>query len=103
MIRHIEDLHVAAGIAVGVPVIPVGLAFEEACQRRPDRPFHMPHDGTHPSVAGTCLAAATVFGSLYGWSSAGNPHDCYAKVDATAGRPLQELAEDTVRASFGRE
>ena len=103
LIRHIEDLHVAVGIAAGVPVIPVRPAFEEASQRRPDLPLHMPHDGTHPSVAGTCLAAAPVFGSLYGRSPAGNPHDCYGKVDATAGRLLQELAEDAVRALFGRE
>ena len=103
MIREIENLYVAVGNEVGALVIPVGLAFEEAYRRRPDLQLHMPYDGTHPSLAGTYLAAATVFASLYGQSLIGVQYDYYGRIDGSTARFLQKVAEHTARAFYGRD
>ncbi|MCY4139728.1 MAG: hypothetical protein OXF56_15875, partial [Rhodobacteraceae bacterium] len=103
MIREIENLYVTVGNEVGALVIPVGLAFEEAYRRRPDLLLHMPYDGTHPSLAGTYLAAATVFASLYGRSPIGVQYDYFGRIDGSTVRFQQEVAEHTVRAFFGRD
>ena len=103
MIREIENLYVTVGNEVGALVIPVGLAFEEAYRRRPDLLLHMPYDGTHPSLAGTYLAAATVFASLYGRSPIGVQYEYFGLIDGSTVRFLQEVAEHTVRAFFGRD
>ncbi|MCY3767334.1 MAG: hypothetical protein OXH06_18105 [Gemmatimonadetes bacterium] len=101
MIRDIENLYVTEGNEVGALVIPIGLAFEEAYRRRPDLQLHMPYDGTHPSLAGTYLAAATVFASLYGRSPLGVQYDYFGRIDGSTVRFLQEVAEHTVRAFYG--
>ena len=102
MIRDIEDLYVTVGNEVGALVIPVGLAFEEAYRRRPDLQLHVPYDGTHPSLAGTYLAAATVFASLYGRSPVGVHYDYFGRIDGSTVRFLQEVADHTVRTFYGR-
>ena len=102
-IRDIEDLYVTVGNEVGTLVIPVGLAFEEAYRRRPDLELHMPYDGTHPSLAGTYLAAATVFAYLYGRSPLGVHYDYFGQIDDSTVRFLEEVAEHTVRTFNGRD
>ena len=103
MIRDIENLYVTVGNEIGALVIPVGLAFEEAYRRRPDLQLHMPYDGTHPSLAGTYLATATVFASLYGRSPVGVQYDYFGQIDHSTVRFLQEVAEHAVRAFYGRD
>ncbi|MEY3573263.1 MAG: hypothetical protein RJA77_1178, partial [Pseudomonadota bacterium] len=65
-IRDIERFYVETGNAINALVIPVGLAFEEAYKRRPDLKLHKDYDGSHPELAGTYLAAAVCYASIYG-------------------------------------
>ena len=96
--RHYTEV----GNAVGALIIPVGLAFEEAYQQRPDLPLHKSFDGSHPDLIGTYLAAATVFASVYGQSPVGNSYDYFGKIDKDTARFLQEVAQKTVAEFFGR-
>ena len=102
MIRKVEDMYVSVGNEVGVFVIPVGLAFEEAYRQRPDIKLHKEYDGSHPDLIGTYLAACVVYASLYGKSPVGNSYDYYGKVDKETAAFLQKIADETVRKFFGR-
>ena len=97
MMRDIESLYVRVGNDVGALVIPVGLAFEESYRRRPNLQLHMAYDGTHPSLLGTYLGAATVFASLYNQSPIGNSYDYFGAIDADTRLFLQQVAHDTVK------
>ena len=102
MIDAIAKLYVTTGNETGSLVIPVGLAFDEAYRRRPDMKLHKPFDGSHPSLIGTYLAAATVFASLYGQSPVGNPYDYFGKIGKDDLAFLQKVADDTVKKFYGR-
>lgn len=101
-IRLIERLYISVAKDIGARVIPVGLAFEEAYRRRPEIQLHK-GDGSHPSLAGTYLAACTVYAALYGESVVGNAYDYYGAVDKDTAKFLQQVAEDTVLAFERRE
>lgn len=77
LMREIESLYTDIGNRVNALVIPVGLAFEESYRRRPNLQLHNAYDGTHPSLLGTFLGAATVFASLYIQSPLGNQYDFF--------------------------
>lgn len=98
----IESMYVSVGNEVGALVIPVGLAFEEAYRRRPDIKLHKHYDGSHPSLIGSYLAAATAYASLYGKSPVGNSYDYFGAIDADTARFLQQVAADTVTAFNAR-
>jgi hypothetical protein len=86
-----------AGIAVGAPVVPVGLAFARARADRSDLALFVTEDNKHPSVAGTYLAACTFYAWLFGSSpeqAAFKPKDL-TKGDAAF---LQRIAWETVSA-----
>lgn len=100
-IRLNEDLYVSVGKEIGALVIPVGLAFEEAYRRRPEIILHK-GDGSHPEFIGTYLAACTVYASLYGKSPVGNEYDYFGRVDKETAVFLQQVAEGTVKAFYGR-
>ena len=99
-IRLTEDAYVAIGNEVQALVIPVGLAFEEAYRRRPDLQLHNKIDGSHPSMAGTYLAACTVLASVYGISPVGNSYDYYGAIDRETAAFLQQVAQETVSRFF---
>ena len=103
MIEDIASLYIETGNKLDVLVIPVGLAFAEAYRRRPEIVLHKDFDGSHPSMLGTYLAAATAFASLYGQSPVGNPYNYFGEVSAEDARFLQEVADDTVTAFYGRD
>ena len=84
-------------------VIPTGLAFAEAYRRQPAIELHKSFDGTHPSLLGTYLAAATTFASIYRMSPVGNSYDYFGEISAEDARFLQEVAHDTVLAFYGSE
>ena len=100
MMRDLEALYVSTGNQVGALVIPVGLAFAEACRRRPGLRLHKAHDGSHPDLPGTYLAACVTYACLYGGSPVGNPYDYYGTIDKDAARFLQQVAEYTVNSFF---
>lgn len=102
MIEDIASLYITAANENDALVIPVGLAFEEAYRRRPDMELHKSFDGSHPSLAGTYLAAATAYASLYGQSPVGNAYDYYGAIDTDTVLFLQNVAQDTVTQFFGR-
>lgn len=102
MIEDIASLYISAANDNDALVIPVGLAFEEAYRRRPNLELHKTFDGSHPSLAGTYLGAATVYASLYGTSPVGNPYDYYGAIDADIALFLQTVAQDTVTQFFDR-
>jgi len=101
-IRRNEEFYVAVGNELDALVIPVGLAFEEAYRRHPELKLHKAYDGSHPSLAGTYLAAATCYAALYGKSPVGNRYDAFGEIDAETRLKLQRVAEDTVRKFFRR-
>ncbi len=102
MIEDIRSLYLETGNDIDALVIPVGIAFAEAYRRRPDIQLHKSFDGSHPSLLGTYLAAATIFASLYGVSPVGNTYDYFGEVNESDARFLQEVAYDTVTEFFGR-
>ena len=80
-----------AGNAADALVIPVGLAFDLAYERRPDIELHKAFDGSHPTLLGTYLAAATTFAALYDVSAVGNPYDYYGAMPAEDAAFLQQV------------
>lgn len=103
MIRKVEEMYVSVANELGIFVIPVGLAFEEAYRQRPDIKLHKDYDGLHPDLLGTYLAACVVYASLYGKSPVGNSYDYYGKVEKEETAFLQKIADETVRKFFRRD
>jgi hypothetical protein len=79
-------------------VIPAGLAFARAVAKRPEVNLYMP-DKRHPTLAGTYLAAATVYGSIFRKPPVGLTYT--AGLDPDAARFLQSVAWDTVQEFYG--
>lgn len=102
MLDQIDAGYTEAGNAADALVIPVGLAFALAYERRPDMELHKDFDGSHPTLEGTYLAAATTFAALYEASVVGNAYDYYGSVPVEDTAFLQQVAEDAVAAYQGR-
>lgn len=102
MIKDIASLYIEAGNEIGALVIPVGLAFEEAYRQRPTIQLHKSFDGSHPDLAGTYLAAATVFASIYGISPVANSYDYFGAIEPDTLLFLQNVAQDTVTDFYTR-
>ncbi|SJN13401.1 hypothetical protein CZ787_10100 [Halomonas citrativorans] len=102
MTDKIEELYTAVGNELDVLVIPVGLAFQNAYEQRPELALHVDYDGSHPSPEGSYLAAATVFAALYDTSVVGNPYTYYGRIDEDDAAFLQQVAEDTVAEYYRR-
>jgi hypothetical protein len=75
-------------------VIPAGLAFARSIQQRPDLNLYVA-DKRHPSLAGTYLAAATSYASLFKRSPVGSSYT--AGLDPAIARHLQNVAWETVQ------
>jgi hypothetical protein len=78
-------------------VIPAGLAFARALKERPDVVLHA-SDKRHPSLAGTYLAATTLFASLFKTSPVGLKYT--AGLDEPTAKLLQTVAWETVQEYF---
>jgi Domain of unknown function (DUF4886) len=97
MMTLLKEAYTIVGNANAALVIPAGLAFARARQRQPELNLYTA-DKSHPSPAGTYLAACTTFAALTGRSPLGNPY--HADLDEPTARLLQEVAWDTVRDYF---
>jgi len=97
MTEQLADAYTAAGNDNNALVIPAGLAFARALQQRPDLVLHAA-DKRHPSPAGTYLAAATVYATLYRRSPTGNGFR--ATIDEPTANFLQKVAWETVQEYF---
>jgi hypothetical protein len=62
----------------GAMVAPVGLAFEEARRRMVTLELHT-YDGSHPSAAGTYLAALVIYATITGRNPVGAPSLVYGR------------------------
>jgi hypothetical protein len=80
------------GKANGAQVVPAGLAFAKSIARKPDLELYVP-DKRHPSLAGTYLAACTVYASLLRTSPVGNAYT--AGLPADVATHLQQVAWET--------
>ena len=93
MIAAVSEAYTALGRELGIPVAPVGLAFQKALEQYPELQLHT-KDRVHPSPAGTYLAAGTFFAVLYGESPVGNPYQMGLEPELAT--LLQEIALETV-------
>jgi hypothetical protein len=94
MTLKLADVYTAAGNANDALVIPAGLAFAQARTQRPELALLVP-DNSHPSLAGTYLAACVVMASVYRRSPVGNKYS--AGLDDKTAAFLQDVAWATVQ------
>jgi hypothetical protein len=94
MTAQLAEAYTVAGNESNALVIPAGLAFARALQKQPELNLYAA-DKRHPSLAGTYLAACTVFAALTGRSPVGNSY--LAGIDAPTARLLQTVAWETVQ------
>ena len=94
MTAQLAEAYTTAGNENNALVIPAGLAFARAIGKQPELNLYAP-DKRHPSLAGTYLAACTVFAALTGGSPVGNSY--LAGIDAPTAQFLQTVAWETVQ------
>jgi hypothetical protein len=99
MTDQIAQAYTQAGNDNDVLVIPVALAFARVKRDRPDIELNI-FDKQHPTLAGSYLAACTIFSSLFGRSPAGLKYE--GGVPRSVARRLQEAAWATVQEYYGR-
>jgi hypothetical protein len=94
MIKSLADAYKKAGKDNTVLVVPAGLAFANSISKRPDLELYQT-DKRHPSLAGSYLAAATVYASLF----KKNPVDSKytAGLDLETAKFLRSVAWETVQ------
>ncbi len=98
MTTQLAEQYTLAGNANNALVIPAGLAFARSIARKPELELYQP-DKRHPSLAGTYLAASTVFAALARKSPVGNAYT--AGLDAATAAHLQDAAWETVKSYYG--
>jgi len=92
--EKLADAYTRAGNDNSALVIPAGLAFARARAQRPELALHVA-DNSHPSLAGTYLAACVVMASVFRRSPVGNTY--HADLDGKTAAFLQEVAWATVQ------
>jgi len=97
MINGLAEQYTLAGNANDALVIPAGLAFAKAIQRKPELELYE-NDKRHPSLVGTYLAAATVYATLFRKSPVGLNYT--AGLSPEIATLLQTAAWDTVQDYF---
>lgn len=97
LLETIRPTYMELGHELGARVAPVGVAWQVATERRPD--IHLWHvDGSHPSPAGTYLAAAVFYGLLTGGATpVGADHDGFGQLDREEILDLQAVAHELTR------
>ena len=93
--RAITEAYTAIGRELGATVVPVGVAWEKFL-RDHERPVLHDRDGSHPTPAGTYLAACVFFASLFRRTPVGQTADVegLTRADATL---LQRTAWATAK------
>lgn len=94
MTQQLAEAYTKAANDNNVFVIPAGLAFARSVAKRPELNLYAP-DKRHPSLAGTYLAAATVYASLFKKSPVGASYA--GGLDAGTAQHLQAVAWETVQ------
>jgi hypothetical protein len=99
MAAQLAEQYTLAGNANDALVIPAGLAFAKAIGKRPDLELHQP-DKRHPSLAGTYLAACTVYAAITKKSPVGNAYT--AGIDPALAGFLQATAWETIQEYYAK-
>jgi hypothetical protein len=97
MTAQLAEQYTQAGNENNALVIPAGLAFAQAVKKRPELNLYA-NDKRHPSLFGTYLAAATVYGSLFKKSPVGLQYT--AGIEIENAKFLQTIAWETVHEYF---
>jgi hypothetical protein len=84
----------ALGSELHAQVIPVGLAFRWAYEKRPELPLWI-EDGSHPSRQGSYLIACSFYAGMYGKSPEGNAY--HAELPEADARFLQRASHASFR------
>ena len=100
MTQQLADAYVRAANDNKLLVIPAGLAFARARKEKPDLNLYAA-DRRHPSPAGTYLAAATTYASIWGRSPVGSSYR--GTLDEPTAAFLQKVAAETVAEFFLRD
>jgi hypothetical protein len=98
MTAALAEAYTRAGNENEALVIPAGLAFARSVQQRPWLNLYA-DDKRHPSVAGTYLAACTIYAALLQKSPVGL--SSRATLDRQTARFLQTVAWETVQEYYG--
>lgn len=99
MTAQLADAYTRAANDNDALVIPAGLAFARVASSHPEIDLYQP-DKRHPTLAGSYLAAATTYATLFGRSPVGLPYT--AGLDPAVARVLQQAAQATVHDYLGR-
>jgi hypothetical protein len=94
MTAQLAEAYTKAGNDNDALVIPAALAFARSVAKRPELELYA-RDKRHPSLAGTYLAAATVYAALSRQSPVDNSYT--AGIDGDTARFLQTVAWETVQ------
>jgi hypothetical protein len=94
MTAQLAEAYTQAGNDNDAFVIPAGLAFARSIAQRPELNLYAA-DRRHPSLAGTYLAACTVYAALFKRSPVGNTYT--AALDPATALHLQNVAWETVQ------
>lgn len=97
MTDQLAEAYVKAANDNDAFVIPAGLAFARSLAARPDIKLHIA-DQRHPTLAGTYLAAATIYAALFKKSPVGLKYN--AGLSAEVATHLQTMAQETVAAFY---
>ena len=97
MTAQLSEAYTAAANDNDAFVIPAGLAFARAVARQPQLNLYA-EDKRHPSLAGTYLAASTIYGALFRKSPVGLKY--IAGLDQETATFLQTMAWETLREYF---
>jgi hypothetical protein len=98
MTAQLSEAYTIAGNANDALVIPAGLAFAKAIEKRPDLEFYQ-LDKRHPTLLGTYLAACTVYAATTKKSPIGNTYT--AGIDPALANFLQTTAWETIQQYYG--
>lgn len=99
MTEQLAEAYTKAGNDNKALVIPAGLAFANSIRLKPDLNLYVA-DKRHPSLAGTYLATAVTYNTLFGKPATGMKYD--AGLGAETAAHLQKVADDTVKSYLGR-
>ncbi|POT56429.1 hypothetical protein C3432_13475 [Citrobacter amalonaticus] len=93
--QKLADAYLSVAQKTGGYVAPVGLAFDRASKTHPEINLYY-HDGVHPSMAGTYLAACVFFATLYNQSPVGGALPVDTDMTPETAKALQQIAWETV-------
>lgn len=96
---QVDDGYLRLGGELVVPVAPVGVAWATVVSTNV-RPGLWQDDGTHPTVAGTYLAACVFYAAIFGTTPVGLGYEAGLPKETAAS--LQAVAADTVLTDHAR-